>query len=51
MSQVTLAHGDAAKLLCVYMHTCDLVWSGIFNQVPKSDLITLQMDQRHESLD
>ena len=34
IQQVTLAHRDHSKRMCVYTDASDLSWSGIFTQVP-----------------
>lgn len=49
-NQVTLAHRDVSKRLCVYTDACDTVWSGVITQVPYEDLTNRHDDQRHEPL-
>lgn len=49
-TQVTLAHHDVQKRLCVYTDACDTVWSGVITQVPYEDLSKDHADQRHDPL-
>lgn len=48
--QVTLAHRDISRRLCVYTDASDLIWSGIVTQVPPEDLSLPHVDQRHQPL-
>lgn len=49
-NQVTLAHRDYSKRLCVFTDASDLVWSGIVTQIPPIDIPKAHMDQRHQPL-
>lgn len=50
INQVTIAHRDEEKLLCIYTDASDSVWSGILTQVPFEDLVQPHEDQRHDPL-
>ena len=48
--QVTLAHRDDTRRLCVYTDASDHLWSGMVTQVPPEDLRKPHVDQRHQPL-
>lgn len=48
--QLTLAHVDPQKRLCVYTDAPDYFWSGIVSQTPVADSELLCASQRHEQL-
>lgn len=48
--QTTVAHRDGAKRLCVFTDASDVLWSGIFKQVPSEDLPRPHVDQRRQPL-
>lgn len=49
-NQVTLAHRDPSKQLCVFTDASELLWSGVVTQVPAQDLNKGYADQRHEPM-
>lgn len=49
-NQMTLAHRDESKRVCVYMDASDKYWSGIMTQVPVPDLRNPHSQQAHEPL-
>lgn len=49
-NQVTLSHRQAGMRLCLYTEASDKVWSAIFTQVPREDLIKPHSEQRHQPL-
>lgn len=49
--QVTLAHVDFSKRLCVFTDASELHWSGVVTQIPLADLSSAAAYQRHEPLD
>lgn len=49
-NQVTLAHVDIDKRLCVYTDASECFWSGLVTQIPMEDLSKLCYEQRHEPL-
>lgn len=49
-NQVTLAHVDFTKRLCVFTDASDLTWAGVVTQVSCEDLSLPIQDQHHEAL-
>ena len=48
--QVTLAHYDDTKRICVYTDASDICWSGIVTQIPPENINLDHKDQRHQPL-
>ena len=48
--QVTLAHRDSTKRLCVYTDASDTAWSGIITQVPHAHVHRSHAEQDHAPL-
>lgn len=49
-NQVTLAHRDVNRGLCVFTDASTLLWSHMVTQVSPEELRKPYVDQRHESL-
>ena len=48
--QVTLAHRDPSKRLCVYTDASDMAWYGIITQVPHAHVHWSHVEQEHSPL-
>lgn len=49
-NQVTLAHRDCEKRLCIYTDASNIAWSGMITQVPYKDLYLPHVEQKHDAL-
>lgn len=48
--QVTFAHRNTDKQLCIYTDTSDTVWSGVVFQISQWNMVKSHQEQRHEPL-